>query len=162
MLTNVFKQIIYMKALLSITMLFYVVSSFAQTDEELVRNTLDTFFEGLHKGDSALIKTAIHSKIHMQTAYKNKEGESLLKFISKENFLNAISSKKADEVWLEKLSSYTIKIDGILASIWTPYQFFVNDKLSHCGVNFFQLFNNKGKWEIIYVVDTRRSQNCDF
>ena len=56
----------------------------------------------------------------------------------------------------EKLLLYDIKIDGNLASVWTPYEFYFNEKFSHCGANSFQLFNNNGKWEIIYLVDMRK------
>ena len=53
-----------------------------------------------------------------------------------------------------------IKIDGNLASVWTPYEFYLDNNFSHCGVNSFQLFNNNGNWEIIYIVDTRKKLGC--
>ena len=53
-----------------------------------------------------------------------------------------------------------IKIDGNLASVWTPSEFYYNGNFSHCGANSFQLFNNNGKWQIIYIVDMRRRDNC--
>ncbi|RYZ94279.1 MAG: hypothetical protein EOP47_28140, partial [Sphingobacteriaceae bacterium] len=53
-----------------------------------------------------------------------------------------------------------IKIDGELASVWTPYKFYLGDKFSHCGINFFQLMKMATGWKVIYIVDTRRKDNC--
>jgi hypothetical protein len=74
--------------------------------------------------------------------------------------LEAISSIQPTQKLFEKLLSYDIKIDGNLASVWTPYEFFYNDNFSHCGANSFQLFNNNGTWEIIFLVDMRRREDC--
>ena len=74
--------------------------------------------------------------------------------------MQAISGKKKADVYLEKLLSYDIRIDGNLASVWTPYEFYLNGNFSHCGANSFQLFHNNGKWEIIFLVDMRRRGDC--
>jgi hypothetical protein len=43
-----------------------------------------------------------------------------------------------------------------MAHVWAPYEFYINDKLSHTGVNTFTLFKEKDIWKIIYLIDTRR------
>ena len=50
----------------------------------------------------------------------------------------------------------TIKIDGALASVWTPYKFYSGATFSHCGANSFQLVKIDGAWKIQYIIDTRR------
>ncbi|MEM0542129.1 hypothetical protein WFZ85_05850 [Flavobacterium sp. j3] len=55
--------------------------------------------------------------------------------------------------------SYTIQVDGEMAHAWTPYEFYVNGKFSHKGVNAFTLFKDgsleASGWKIIHIVDTR-------
>ena len=75
-------------------------------------------------------------------------------------FLTSVANKKPENTYFEKLLSYDIKIDGNLASVWTPYEFYFNEKFSHCGANSFQMFNDNGKWKIIYLVDMRRRSGC--
>jgi len=153
-----------MKKHIFFLLLFIIVNySYSQNeqDEVLIKNTINTFFEGLHNGDTLLINQSINNTLKLQTAYVNKQGVNVLRTETKKNFLQSISKKKKDDVWFEKLMSITIKIDGNLASVWTPYEFYLNSKFSHCGVNSFQLFNNNGNWEIIYLVDTRRAQ-CNY
>jgi hypothetical protein len=131
------------------------------SEEKEIRKTIETFFEGLHKGDSTLMKQTLHKEIKIQTTSSNREGLKQLKTESRNQLLLNIAKKKPSDVYFEKLLSYDIKIDGNLASVWTPYEFYFNGKFSHCGANSFQLFNNNGKWEIIYLVDMRRRRNCD-
>lgn len=148
-----------------ITFLFVLmISSFVKaqntSEEEKIKTTIETFFEGLHKGDSTIIKTTLYKDIKIQTTSTNKEGKNSLKTETKEQLLISVANKKATDIYLEKLMSYDIKIDGNLASVWTPYEFYYNGNFSHCGANSFQLFNNNGKWEIIFLVDMRRRDNC--
>ncbi|TWO33071.1 nuclear transport factor 2 family protein [Seonamhaeicola sediminis] len=147
--------------------IFYVIvlitsSIFAQSDEEIqAKAVVDTFFEGFHKGDTTLMKSIMSDKIIMQTAYRNKEGKDILVNDSPKDVLKAIATRTADQKWDERLLSYNIQIDGNMANVWTPYEFWYNDEFHHCGVNSFQLFKNGDKWKIIYIIDTRRRNSCN-
>tara|TARA_R110002073_G_scaffold123234_1_gene266745 strand:- start:41709 stop:42191 length:483 start_codon:yes stop_codon:yes gene_type:complete len=131
-----------------------------QEEKKAIKKVIEMFFEGLHKGDSALMKKTLHKEIKLQTTATSREGNKLLKTETREELLNNIAKKKPEDTYLEKLLSFDIKIDGNLASVWTPYEFYFNGNFSHCGANSFQLFNNNGSWEIIYLVDMRRRGNC--
>jgi hypothetical protein len=43
-----------------------------------------------------------------------------------------------------------------MAHAWTPYEFYINGKLSHKGVNAFTLYKDDGQWKIVHLIDTRR------
>tara|TARA_R110002012_G_scaffold319023_1_gene538499 strand:+ start:48855 stop:49316 length:462 start_codon:yes stop_codon:yes gene_type:complete len=135
--------------------------SFGQSASETsVKQAIDTFFEGFHSGDTILMKTVMYGKFPSQTTFKNKAGKDMISSGDIDDLLKAIASKSPDQKWEEKLLDYTILIDGNLASAWTPYEFWFNDQFSHCGVNSFQLFNDNGQWKIIYLVDSRRTEDC--
>ena len=138
-----------------------VISAQESSEEKAIKQTIETFFEGLHNGDSTLVSSTMHPSIKIQTTYTKGKGEKKLVTDSREKILTGIASKKPENKYFEKLLSWNINIDGNLASVWTPYEFYFNDNFSHCGANSFQLFNNNGKWQIIYLVDMRRSGNCD-
>jgi hypothetical protein len=147
--------------LLIIFVLTTVVNAQTSNEQIAVKKTIETFFDGLHKGDSTIVSSTLHTTIKIQTTLTNKDGKKKLITDSKKKLLIGIANKKAENTYLEKLLSWDIKIDGNLASVWTPYQFYLNGKLSHCGANSYQLFNNNGKWEIIYLIDMRRRENCN-
>ena len=60
----------------------------------------------------------------------------------------------------ERIAFDGIKIDGPMATAWTPYNFYFNGKFSHCGVNNFVLVKQDNGWKIQYIIDTRRRQGC--
>lgn len=66
----------------------------------------------------------------------------------------------SDNIYEERILDYEVKIDGIMATVWTPYEFYLNDKFLHCGVNAFQLFKSEEGWKIIQITDTRRRKGC--
>lgn len=131
-----------------------------EAEKQAIKKVIETFFEGLHKGDSTILKSTMHATIKIQTTATNREGKKVLKTETKQQVLTNIANKRPQDTYLEKLLSFTIKIDGNLASVWTPYEFYYNGNFSHCGANSFQLFNNNGKWEIIFLVDMRRRSGC--
>ena len=134
----------------------------AQSEKEAdVKKIIELFFKGLQSGDTITLKKTLASDAILQTTHINKDGESVLEKLDINKFLKSIASKKPEDVWEEKLLSYTIQIDGSMANVWTPYEFYLNYKFSHCGVNSFQLFHNGEKWNIIYLIDTRRRLGCN-
>lgn len=138
----------------------FTITAQNKSNEKAIKKVIETFFNGLHKGDTIILKSTLHKNIKIQSTHTNTKGENILITESKSKLLQAISGKKKADVYLEKLLSYDIRIDGNLASVWTPYEFYLNGNFSHCGANSFQLFHNNGKWEIIFLVDMRRRGDC--
>jgi Putative lumazine-binding len=136
------------------------LSSNAQTAEDSVKMTINHFFEGMKKSDTTLIKSTMMESIVFQTIAKNKEGETMVKTENVSAFLTSIATPRK-EVADERITFETIKIDANLASVWTPYKFYMGEKFSHCGANSFQLIRQNGVWKIQYIIDTRRKQGCD-
>lgn len=152
------------RAITFLLLLILVFSMNAQNsdDKKAVRVTIQNFFKGFHKGDTLLLKKTIDKGLIAQTTLINQKGEKVLSSTPKayKTLMNFAKKIKPTDNYFEKILSYTIHIDGNLASVWTPYEFYVNDKFSHCGANSFQLFNNNGNWKIIYLIDTRRKTDC--
>jgi PBP1b-binding outer membrane lipoprotein LpoB len=140
--------------------LFTGLNGNAQTAEDSVKTTINHFFEGMKKADTTLLKSTMMESIIFQTIARNKEGETVVKTENVAAFLTSIATLQKD-VADERISFETIKIDANLASVWTPYKFYMGEKFSHCGANSFQLIRQNGVWKIQYIIDTRRKQGCD-
>lgn len=150
-----------MKAKISIVLLLVCVVLKAQEPEKVVvKNTIDAFFTAFHKKDTLTLKKFAEPDMVMQSIGKDKNEQQQLTVSNYKDFLRSIASIPDDVSFEEKLKNYTIQIDGDLAHVWTPYEFWLNDALHHCGVNSFQLFKNEGAWRIIYLVDTKTKENC--
>lgn len=147
-----------MKKLLLILTLFTLKAS-AQSEEDLVKKPITALFDAMRKSDTAMLRSAFAPGAILQTILKNKEGKVLVRTEEVSNFVASIG-KPRTEVLDERITYDLIRIDDNLAIAWTPYQFYVDDKLSHCGVNSFQLVRINGEWKIQYLIDTRRREGC--
>ena len=130
----------------------------AQTDELAVKQTITNLFDGMRKSDSILLKSAFAPEAILQTI-DSRTAEIKIRTDKVAAFVTGVS-RPHKEIYDERISFDLIKIDGDLASVWTPYQFYVDDKFSHCGVNSFQLVRLGGEWKIQYLIDTRRKDAC--
>ncbi len=144
---------------LLILSLLWSTNLLAQPSEQEVKVVIETLFDGMRAGDSSMVASAFTRDAIMQTISSNQAGEVMKREGSLSQFLTSVGTPH-DQVWDERIGGYDIKIDGDLATAWTPYQFYVGDNFSHCGVNSFNLAKMNGEWKIIYIVDTRRRTDC--
>lgn len=131
----------------------------AQNDTLLINQTINQLFEGMKTGDSNLVRDAFHTDVKMQTIFTIKTGETKLRDEKLQEFLIAVGTPH-EEVWNEKITKTHIQMDPQMAHAWTNYEFYVDDKFIHCGVNSFQLVKLNNVWKIINLVDTRRVKGC--
>jgi len=133
----------------------------AQSSAEMeVKKTIETFFEAFHKQDTVALKNMAKGEVVLQSISVNSEGKSVLNENKYGQFVKSIGSIPKETTFEEKLLDFSIQIDGNMANAWTPYEFWYNGNLSHCGVNSFQLIKESDGWKIIYLVDTRRREGC--
>jgi Putative lumazine-binding len=150
-----------MKLLMLILVLFFTRASLhAQTTEDSVKAAVNFLFDAMKNADAIKLATAFADSAVLQTIGVSKEGDIVIRNESVKEFAASIGKLQkgaADE----RIQFETIKIDGPLASVWTPYQFYFKGKFSHCGVDSYQLVRIKGQWKIQYLIDTRRKQGCE-
>lgn len=146
-----------MKKFLLIFVLFISANSQAQNQE--IQKVVETFFEAFHAKDTLKLQTLCDDTMILQSITENAKGTKL----SNEKpqvFFKSIASIPAEFKFQEKILSYSIQVDGSMAHAWTPYEFYVNGKLSHKGVNAFTLFKKNtpetSGWKIVHLIDTRR------
>lgn len=131
----------------------------AQSREDSVKSTVNALFEAMKNGDAEALKNCFSDSAILQTIANNKSGQKIIR-TEKVNEFAASVSKLPKGAADERIIFETIKIDGPLAIVWTPYQFYYNGKFSHCGVNSFHLVNLNGNWKIHFLIDTRRKEPC--
>ena len=149
------------KSVLLFFILNALISAQAQTAEDSVKMTINTFFEGMKKSDTTLIRSTMTEGVIFQTIARTKEGNLTVRTESVNDFLNQVAKPPKEGALDERISFDVVRVDGALASVWTPYKFYVGEKFIHCGANSFQMVRLDGKWKIQYIIDTRRRQGCE-
>jgi hypothetical protein len=61
---------------------------------------------------------------------------------------------------LERIWEPKVLIRGRLAQLWAEYDFYLDGKFSHCGVDVFTLAKTADGWKIAAVADTRETEGC--
>jgi hypothetical protein len=128
-------------------------------EETAVQQVIALLFEGMKNKEAELLLKAFHPEATMQTVVSGESGASLGSN-SVNDFVNRIVSTPEGTILDERILDFQIKVDGQMAAAWTPYEFYVNDRFSHCGVNSFQLIKTVDGWKITYIIDTRRKEGC--
>jgi ketosteroid isomerase-like protein len=144
---------VIMRKIVVMIVLFVTANSQAQNQE--IQQVIETFFEAFHAKDTLKLKALCDETMMVQSISENAKGTKL----SNENpqaFFKSIGSIPAEVKFQEKIISYSIQVDGSMAHAWTLYEFYVNGKLSHKGVNAFTLFKKENSWKIIHLIDIRR------
>lgn len=142
-----------MRKIVVLIVLFFSANSQAQNQE--IQKVVDTFFEAFHAKDTLKLQALCEDTMILQSISENAKGTKLSNE-KPEVFFKSIASIPAELKFQEKILSYSIQVDGSMAHAWTPYEFYVNGKLSHKGVNAFTLFKKDNIWKIVHLIDTRR------
>lgn len=135
------------------------IPAFSQSEEEEVKAVIVSLFDGMRANNPAQVTAAFIPEAIMNTVVAKPEG-SEVGSNSVADFAKRISTTPAETQLDERILDYQIKVDGTMASAWTPYRFYVNGNFSHCGVNSFQLVKTADGWKIVYIIDTRRKEPC--
>lgn len=142
-----------------LTVFNYCTTAMSQTAEDSVKAVINTMFTAMKNADGALLKSCFSDSVILQSIGRNKEGDMMVRSENPEIFIHQVQSAKPGSLD-ERISFETVKVDGPLAIAWTPYNFYLDNQFSHCGVNSFQLVRFNGIWKIQYIIDTRRRLGC--
>ena len=137
---------------------FLLISSFSfaqNTSEKEIIKPIENLFQAMKSADSLGVKNAFSNSAIMQTFGKNQE----IRTDKVEYFAKQVGASQAGDLD-ERFTISKILVDGNMASVWVPYQFYYKGNFSHCGVNSFQLAKINNEWKIQYIIDTRRKENC--
>ncbi len=135
------------------------IAAFAQ-DTNPVMQPVNTLFEGMKRGDSAMVHSAFHGNPAFSTVSVDAKGQPVLRGGTLAEFLKAIGTPHKD-LYNELIWSPKIEVDGNFAQVWVNYAFYAGTTFSHCGVDAFHLFKNpSGQWKIITLADTRQKTGC--
>lgn len=150
-----------MKKNIIIVLLGLCFTTHAQTsdtsDEKVIKETINSFFLSIEKQDTALLKAVvfIDGQLWRVSNVSNLRKHDMRDFRADINKL--ISKDKKKEI----PHRFEIKIHNGIAMAWVPYEFFVNENFSHCGIDVFTLIQASGVWKIVNASYTIDKTGCE-
>ena len=124
-------------------------------DKEAVLATVNKFLDTMAAKDAAGARTALLPEGRLFIVREDK-GQPVVRSMTHEAYLERLATRK--ETLRERIWNPEVRIHGGLATVWAPYDFWIDGKFSHCGVDAFDLVKTAEGWRIAggaYTVEPR-------
>ena len=122
-----------------------------------VRAVIDRLFEGMRTADSAMVRSTLATGARFASV-DSRATTPTIKFESPDGWIAAIAN--SGRKWDERVFDVQIRVDRNIAQAWTPYTFYVEGKLRHCGVDSMELLRDADGWKITQLSDTQIREGC--
>ena len=130
----------------------------AQTgDERAVVAVVQRVFDGMRAADSAMVRSTFATGGRF-AILDSRRGTAAIRYDSINGWLGALA--RSANRWNEQIYDVQTRVDADIAQVWAPYTFYLDNKVSHCGVNMFQLLRVAEGWKITQLSDSRRRDPC--
>ena len=127
----------------------------AAAEREAVLKTVQMFFDTMTAKDIAGARTVLQEQGRFH-AMRMRDGKPDVRAFSNEEYfadLKASQQRMQERIWNPE-----VRISGLIATMWAPYDFWIDAKLSHCGVEQFDLIKTEDGWKIAGGVYTSESK----
>ena len=135
----------------------FAAAQAAPATHDSVLAVVKGLFNGMRTRDSALMRRSFAAGTVLGGVPDAGKPAS---FLTADAFIASIAKAPPAMLLDERIYDPEIRIDGGLATVWTFYAFFVGERLSHCGIDAFQLARTSEGWKIIALADTRQTTGC--
>ncbi len=127
-------------------------------DRVAILEAVDRLFQGMRARDSTLMESANHPGSTM-VAVRVANGAVTVSGGPTSTTIRRIAagSTPGPREWLLAAEVWQ---DGDIASVWAPYEFHTDERLSHCGYDAFNLVREGGRWQIAGAIYTVRPDGC--
>ena len=131
----------------------------AQTPEkerEAVMKTMQAFFDTMTARNVEGARQILQPQGRFH-AMSMKDGKPDVRAFANEEYFAQLQASK--QRMQERIWNPDVRINGLIATVTAPYDFWIDGKLSHCGVDAFDLIKTEDGWKIaggVYTLET----NC--
>ena len=145
---------------LSIALMIVVLSLtvFGQKDDAKdALAVVNKLFDEMAAANAAGILATGTAENQLVAVRKLKDGKSRIDVINGEAFTKFFTKPGAIK---EIMYAPNVEVSGDWAMVWGRYVFYVGDKLSHCGINQFNLVRTDAGWKIANGASTIDPNDC--
>ena len=121
--------------------------------------TLQRLFDALETGDETLFRSTMDPSVVMHSS-ETRDGQTTFGSATVDGLADRITSSEVPLI--ERMWDPVVVVNGPLATIWTPYDFYSGEVFSHCGVDSANMLQTEAGWKIVALSWTRlQPPACD-
>jgi hypothetical protein len=124
------------------------------SERDAVLKTVQMFFDTMTAKDVEGARQVLQEQGRFH-AMRMRDGKPDVRAFSNEEYFADL--KASQQQMRERIWNPEVRISGLIASVWAPYDFWLDGKLSHCGVDQFDLIKTENGWKIaggVYTLET--------
>ena len=115
-------------------------------DKVAVVQVVQQFFDALHTKDGDTLRAICQPGAQFTSGRPAPEGFAVR---SRPVEADIASLAELKDIWLERMWTPTVHIEGRIAVVWTRYDFHRSGKFSHNGTDCFTLLKTDAGWKIV-------------
>jgi len=149
-----------MKSIFALAAAMLVAASAAAqstTDEAAVRATVEAFMAGLAAKDAAAMKAQIIEP-GLLAMVEERDGPDRVELAPLSEAIASIARIPVPVA--EPLHGEVVTVDGPVATVRADFDFLIDGKRSHCGVDIFTLMRIDGAWKIATITYSHLTTSC--
>ena len=128
-------------------------------DQPRVLATVEQLFDAMASQDRDALGRALDPEARLVRT-SSRDGEPATGSLSGADFIRRIAAHEGPPL-VETIWDPEVRIEDNLATVWVSYNFFLGDRLDHCGEDTFQLARTAlFGWRIVAIADTSRRDGC--
>lgn len=128
----------------------------ATPDEAAAIATVQRFFDGMAASDGAAVAAVTLPGGVFTSIRPAPNGGTKIGRIPVEAFIKNLKPGFHEAMWAPKV----VLRGGLLATVTAPYEFKLDGKTSHCGIDVFDLAKVDGQWKIAAATWTAEVDAC--
>jgi len=128
-------------------------------DKDAILKTIDSFFEALASGNARRLEQLVSRGAIDVTSYPEEPGRPV-RYGKTRAFAAGMRNGTAPKIEEPYWDPIVLQRKS-LAVVWTPYEVWVNERLSHCGIDVFTLTLQKTTWRIDGIHWTQEPSACE-
>ncbi|MFY7978724.1 MAG: hypothetical protein ACOVON_01660, partial [Sediminibacterium sp.] len=104
----------------------------SEASEKEIKQVIQNMFQAMLQADTSSLRTCFSDKVIFQTIVNKPEG-AMINTVSINDFIQSIG-KQAPNALDERIEFGAIQVDPLMATVWTPYTFYLKGQYSHKGI----------------------------
>ena len=130
----------------------------AQTEMQQVMAVLNDFFTAVNTNDSIAFQSVFHPDAHL---FISRQLNDSIHYVSLP--ATGYSIFRPGITYRETMRTKGVKVEihQNIAMAWVPYDFYINNVFSHCGIDVFTLMKTSQGWKIVLIAYSVEKTGCD-
>lgn len=152
----------FMKSLLFFSLLFVSIASITiasePVDKKAPLKVVESLFDEMAAGEPAKIAALFAPGAQLYAIMEQPDGSVRRQTFTADTFSAMFRDKSRN--LKEIMYDPKVEIDGEWAMVWGRYIFYVDGKISHCGINQLNLVKIDGVWKLANGATTMQPNGC--